>query len=75
MEKRKMMMIQQQRMKLEQIEKQRVQMIKDEEEEAQKENGTPELEEDDLDWAEGNGTQNERSYDEEEEWKRNMEIQ
>lgn len=70
-----MMMIQQQRMKLEQIEKQRVQMIKDEEEEAQKENGTPELEEDDLDWAEGNGTQNERSYDEEEEWKRNMEIQ
>jgi hypothetical protein len=75
MEKRKMMMIQQQRMKLEQIEKQRVQMMKDEEEEAQKENGTPELEEDDLDWAEGNGTQNERSYDEEEEWKRNMEIQ
>ena len=70
-----MMMIQQQRMKLEQIEKQRVQMMKDEEEEAQKENGTPELEEDDLDWAEGNGTQNERSYDEEEEWKRNMEIQ
>jgi hypothetical protein len=74
MEKRKMMMIQQQRMKLEQIEKQRVQMMKDEEEEARKENAAPEIEEDDLDWAEGNGTQNERSYDEEEEWKRNMEI-
>ena len=70
-----MMMIQQQRMKLEQIEKQRVQMMKDEEEEARKENAAPEIEEDDLDWAEGNGTQNERSYDEEEEWKRNMEIQ
>ena len=69
-----MMMIQQQRMKLEQIEKQRVQMMKDEEEEARKENAAPEIEEDDLDWAEGNGTQNERSYDEEEEWKRNMEI-
>ena len=67
-------MIQQQRMKLEQIEKQRVQMMKDEEEEARKENAAPEIEEDDLDWAEGNGTQNERSYDEEEEWKRNMEI-
>lgn len=49
-------MIQQQRMKLEQIEKQRVQMMKDEEEEARKENGAPEIEEDDLDWAEGNGT-------------------
>lgn len=53
---------------------QRLQMLKKEEEAQRIENDQQEIDDDDLDWQEGEQN-NERSYDEEEEWKRNMEMQ